>query len=204
MKDIESEIAAAYRLLPRTVCKRCGSCCSLWAGMYYVEYLHLSRVISDTWRSSSLNDFKQRIRRNYRYRSASLELQNRMPIRISSGHCIFFNATDNSCNIYENRPLHCRIYGVRGECSNIQTIERPQDENETSRLITEATAELIRLNETYSEPIHHRIIHVWEVRPVEFWFSLYEIAWDPTMDQTDPRYLRNFLRKRENTSRITN
>ncbi len=84
------------------VCKKgCSTCCTNDFPISITEFFAILRYIGIQY----TNDF-------------ILEMEKKAKVSLHSPQCIFVDDTDNSCKIYEVRPLICRKYGTYASCTD--------------------------------------------------------------------------------------
>jgi Fe-S-cluster containining protein len=186
-----------YDLLPAVTCAHCGSCCSLWAGMRYVEYGNVRQYIDNHWTGLEIEALEQRIRRHYRIRSVYLDAPRTMPRLLPSTHCLLYDEAAERCKVYPARPLDCRLYGFNRECDRL-VLQNDEAVHAATRFTASDYASVVdrmsSFNKPYTDSKTGRTIRNSEAKPIEFWFALFAVGWDPTLDQNDPQ----FLASREN------
>jgi hypothetical protein len=102
--------------------------------------------------------------------------------------------------VYPARPLDCRLYGFNEECDKLVLLHDQTIQASTSL----ATADYARvletmngINEQYTDPKTGRTVGSHEAKPIEFWFALFEVGWDPTLDQNDTLFLASRMDQRK-------
>lgn len=192
-----------YGVLPSVTCAHCGHCCSLWAGMRYVEYGNVRQYIHDHWAATEVAVLQERIRRHYRIRSVYIDAPSELPRLLPSAHCLLYDEAARRCRVYPARPLDCRLYGLNGECDKVVFLHDQANPAATSIATTDCTQVLERIstiNEQYTDPKTGRTIGCDEAKPIEFWFALFEVGWDPTLDQNDAQFIASRMNQPEKPS----
>lgn len=193
---IQSTLQRIYSRLPDTVCEECGRCCSFWAGMRYIEYLTITRIIDQTWTKPRKEALRATVLKQRRLRMALATLPRGTPVRLYKPHCLLYEEQEQRCAVYAVRPLDCRLYGLGGECDKVRLARSPSvnaASEVTRHDLEEVRAELDRANVPITDPSTGKTVGQRQVMPGEFWFALHETGWDPTMDPSDEQYMARFL-----------
>ena len=140
-----------------TKCARCGICCNKGGPAFHIEDKPILekgviplKFLFTMRKGEPVNDNIQG-----RIISAASDII-KIKSRKDSTACIFFDATENSCQIYQNRPLECKIL----KCWDIREIKAVYSENRITRKDLLAEAEpLWDLLET-----HHRFCSYNKIR----------------------------------------
>lgn len=85
-----------YGLIPRGICKGCTKCCMESVNTFYIEFLNIYRSLESN--KEAYNRLLPKIMEYY-----FLEMVKKMK-------CPFLDE-DGKCEIYEFRPLSCRLFG---------------------------------------------------------------------------------------------
>ncbi len=120
--QIHKEIYTQTNMSTNTDCRRCGTCCKKGGPSFHHEDKNLIEE------GSILLKYLYTIRKGetvYDNVKGTLQITDSDIIKIKnqkgSSSCIFFNAADKECKIYENRPVECKALNCRdtGELEQI-------------------------------------------------------------------------------------
>ncbi len=84
----------------RFQCTQCGDCCTGAPGYVWVNKAEIEALATQT--GMTVADFEQKYVRDVGVRRSLVEYAN--------GDCVFFDAIDRKCTVYEARPRQCRTW----------------------------------------------------------------------------------------------
>jgi len=139
-----------------TDCRRCGTCCKKGGPSFHHEDKNLIEE------GSILLKYLYTIRKGetvYDNVKGTLQITDSDIIKIKSqkgsSSCIFFNATDKECKIYENRPVECKVLN----CRDTAEIEQIYHKNRLTRKeLISGVPDLLELIESHQERCDYNLI----------------------------------------------
>jgi len=144
---MERLIQIAYSTRP--YCLRCGECCRLGSPSLHLKDAELlARGLISTRQIYTLRRGEP-VRLNIEAKLGTLPSELiKFKEDQEKGYCRFYSENQNSCGIYENRPLQCRFQ----QCWNPEVLEQLwQEQKLTRRDILEKDQDLMELLEIHDE-----------------------------------------------------
>ncbi len=117
LEDAISKLKRLYRRIPDICCEKCGKCCTRigYPIVYSTEYLNIMRFLNYT----DNKDIKIRLFASVMKIKTSLDMRDKKKstgkkrVSYKTNWCPAFDHESRLCSIYEQRPLDCRLYGLR-------------------------------------------------------------------------------------------
>lgn len=140
-------IQIAYSTRP--YCLRCGECCRLGSPSLHLEDAELLARGLISFRQIYTLRRGEPVRLNIEAKLGTLPSELiKFKEDQEKGYCRFYSENQNSCGIYENRPLQCRFQ----QCWNPEALEKLwQEQKLTRRDILENDQDLMELLEIHDE-----------------------------------------------------
>jgi len=144
---MEFLIQIAYSTRP--YCLRCGECCRLGSPSLHLEDVDLLARGLISFRQIYTLRRGEPVRLNIEAKLSTLPSELiKFKEDQEKGYCRFYSENQNSCGIYENRPLQCRFQ----QCWNPEALEKLwQEQKITRRDILENDQDLMELLELHDE-----------------------------------------------------
>ncbi len=144
---MELLIQIAYSTRP--YCLRCGECCRLGSPSLHLEDVDLLARGLISFRQIYTLRRGEPVRLNIEAKLSTLPSELiKFKEDQEKGYCRFYSENQNSCGIYENRPLQCRFQ----QCWNPEALEKLwQEQKLTRRDILENDQDLMELLELHDE-----------------------------------------------------
>lgn len=144
---MERLIQIAYSTRP--YCLRCGECCRLGSPSLHLEDAELLARGLISFRQIYTLRRGEPVRLNIEAKLSTLPSELiKFKEDQEKGYCRFYSENQNSCGIYENRPLQCRFQ----QCWNPEALEKLwQEQKLTRRDILENDQDLMELLEIHDE-----------------------------------------------------
>jgi len=140
-------IQIAYSTRP--YCLRCGECCRLGSPSLHLEDAYLLARGLISFRQIYTLRRGEPVRLNIEAKLGTLPSELiKFKEDQEKGYCRFYSENQNSCGIYENRPLQCRFQ----QCWNPEVLEQLwQEQKLTRRDILQKDQDLMELLEIHDE-----------------------------------------------------